>query len=335
MAGFKDIVGHNKIVNHLQNAIQMDKVSHAYIINGEDNSGKMMLAEAFAMALQCEEGGPEPCGNCRSCRQAMERNQPDIIFIGQDEMMEDKKTKSISVDDIRTLLNNDIVIKPYSSKYKIYIVDHAEKMNVQAQNALLKTIEEPPVYGVIILLTSNADSFLQTIRSRCILLNIKTVEEELIKKHLMKKYQIPDYKAEVCAAFAQGNVGKAIQLAASDSFNEMKQDVLALAKKMDDVEIYELPLIIKNVNAHKQHMEEYLDLMTLWYRDILYLKATDDVNNLIFKDEVYDIKKQAAKKSYSGIENILQAIELTRTRLKANVNFDLVIEMLLLTIKEN
>ncbi len=335
MAGFKDIVGHNKIVNHLKNAIQMDKVSHAYIINGEDNSGKMMLAEAFAMALQCEEGGPEPCGNCRSCRQAIERNQPDIIFIGQDEMMEDKKTKSISVDEIRTLLNNDIVIKPYSSKYKIYIVDHAEKMNVQAQNALLKTIEEPPAYGVILLLTSNADSFLQTIRSRCILLNVKTVEEDLIKKHLMKKYQVPDYKAEICAAFAQGNVGKAIQLAASDSFNEMKQDVLALVKKMEDIEIYELPVTIKNINAYKQRMDEYLDLLTLWYRDLLYLKATDDVNNLIFKDEVYDIKKQAAKKSYSGIENIFQAIELTRTRLKANVNFDLVIEMLLLAIKEN
>ena len=335
MAGFKDIVGHNKIVNHLKNAIRMDKVSHAYIINGEDNSGKMMLAEAFAMALQCEEGGPEPCGNCRSCKQAMERNQPDIIFIGQDEMMEDKKTKSISVDEIRTLLNNDIVIKPYSSKYKIYIVDHAEKMNVQAQNALLKTIEEPPAYGVILLLTSNADSFLQTIRSRCILLNVKTVEEDLIKKHLMKKYQVPDYKAEICAAFAQGNVGKAIQLAASDSFNEMKQDVLALVKKMEDIEIYELPVTIKNINAYKQRMDEYLDLLTLWYRDLLYLKATDDVNNLIFKDEVYDIKKQAAKKSYSGIENIFQAIELTRTRLKANVNFDLVIEMLLLAIKEN
>ena len=115
----------------------------------------------------------------------------------------------------------------------------------------------------------------------------------------------------------------------------MKQDVLALAKKMEDIEIYELPVTIKNINTYKQRMDEYLDLLTLWYRDILYLKATDDVSNLIFKDEVYDIKKQAAKKSYSGIEKILQAIELTRTRLKANVNFDLVIEMLLLAIKEN
>lgn len=335
MAGFQDIVGHNKIIEHLKNAIKMDKVSHAYIFNGEDNSGKMMLAEAFAMALQCEENGAEPCGKCRSCRQAMDHNQPDIIYIGRDDMFEDKKTKSISVDDIRTLLNNDIVIKPYSSKYKIYIVDNAEKMNDHAQNALLKTIEEPPAYGVILLLTTNADSFLQTIRSRCILLNIKTVEEERIKAHLMKKYQIPDYKAEVCAAFSQGNVGKAIQLASSDSFNEMKQEVLSMVKKMEDVEIYELSHSIKNINSYKQQIGEYLDLLILWYRDILYMKATDDVNNLIFKDEVYDIKKQAAKKSYSGIEKILQTIELTRTRLKYNVNFDLVIEMLLLAIKEN
>ena len=335
MAGFQDIVGHNKIIEHLKNAIQLDKVSHAYILNGEDNAGKMMIAEAFAMALQCEEGKSDPCGKCLSCRQAADRNQPDIIYIGRDDMFDDKKSKSISVDDIRTLLNNDIVIKPYSSKYKIYIVDNAEKMNDHAQNALLKTIEEPPAYGVILLLTTNADSFLQTIRSRCILLNLKTVEEEAIKSHLMKKYQIPDYKAEVCAAFSQGNVGKAIQLASSDSFNEMKHDVLSMVKKMEDVEVYELSHSIKNVTNYKQQIGEYLDLLTLWYRDILYMKATDDVNNLIFKDEVYDIKKQAAKKSYSGIEKILQTIELTRTRLHANVNFDLVIEMLLLAIKEN
>lgn len=335
MAGFEDIIGHNKIIEHLKNAIKMNKVSHAYIINGEENSGKMMLAEAFAMALQCEEGKEKPCGSCRSCHQAAARNHPDIIFIGRDEMLEDKKTKSISVDEIRTLLNNDIAIRPYGSKYKIYIIDNAEKMNVQAQNALLKTIEEPPSYAVIILLTSNADSFLPTIRSRCILLNIKPVEEDNIKKYLMHKYQVPDYKAEICASFSQGNVGKAIQLASSETFNEMKREVLSLIKKMEDIEIYEMGVTIKKIGEYKQRIEEYLDLLTMWYRDVLYMKATDDVNNLIFKDEVYDIKKQAAKKSYLGIEKILQSLELARTRLKANVNFDLVIEMLLLAIKEN
>ena len=329
MAGFRDVIGHNQIVEHLKNAIRMEKISHAYIFNGESNAGKMMLAEAFAMALQCENHGDEPCMECRSCHQAKEHNQPDIIYVSHD------KPNVISVDDIRQQLNNDIVIKPYNSKYKIYIVDEAEKMNVQAQNALLKTIEEPPAYGIILLLTTNADSFLPTILSRCITLNLKSVNEDLIKSHLMKKYQIPDYQADVCAAFAQGNVGKAIQLAASDEFNELKSSALSIVKKLEDMDLYELNQLIKQINEFKPKIQEYFDLLTLWFRDVLYLKATSDVNNLIFKDEVYDIKKQAAKRSYSGIETILQTLEQSRVRLNANVNFDLVIELLLLTIKEN
>ncbi len=329
MAGFHEIIGHNQIREHLQNAIAMEKVSHAYILNGEKSAGKMLLAEAFAMALQCEGGGTNPCGVCRSCRQAADHNQPDIIYVTHE------KPNVISVDDIRHQLNNDMVIKPYSSKYKIYIVDEAEKMNVQAQNALLKTIEEPPAYGIILLLTTNADAFLPTILSRCITLNLKSVKEELIKEHLMKKYQIPDYQAEVCAAFSQGNVGKAIGLASSDSFGELKGSALSLVKKLEDIDVYDLGQQIKNISEFKNQIEEYFDLLTLWFRDVLYLKATEDVNNLIFRDEIYDIKKQAAKRSYLGIENILQAIDLAKKRLNANVNFDLVIELLLLTIKEN
>lgn len=329
MAGFLDIIGHNQIVDHLKTAIRMGKVSHAYILNGESNAGKMMLAEAFAMALQCESGNEDACMNCRSCHQAAEHNQPDIIYVTHE------KPNVISVDDIRHQLNNDIVIKPYSSKYKIYIVDEAEKMNIQAQNALLKTIEEPPAYGVILLLTTNADAFLPTILSRCITLNLKSVNEELIKGYLMKKYQIPDYQADVCAAFAQGNVGKAIQLASSGEFNELKSAAISLVKKLEDMDLYELNGCIKQVNEYKSRIQEYFDLLTLWFRDVLYMKATNDVNNLIFKDEVYDIKKQAARRSFSGIETILQTLEQSRVRLNANVNFDLVIELLLLTIKEN
>ena len=329
MAGFRDIIGHNQIIEHLKNAIRMEKISHAYILNGENNSGKMMLAEAFAMALQCEAGGDEPCMECRSCRQAKEHNQPDIIYVTHD------KPNIISVDDIRHQLNNDIVIKPYSSKYKIYIVDEAEKMNIQAQNALLKTIEEPPAYGIILLLTTNADGFLPTILSRCITLNLKSVQEDLIKSHLMRKYQVPDYQADVCAAFAQGNVGKAIQLASSDEFNELKADAISLVKKLEDIDLYELNQQIKKVSEYKNKIDEFLDLLTLWFRDVLYAKAANDVSNLIFKDEVYDIKKQAAKRSYYGIESILNTLEQTRVRLNANVNFELVIEMLLITIKEN
>lgn len=329
MAGFNEIIGHEQIIEHLKNAITMDKVSHAYIFNGPEFSGKMMLAEAFAMALQCEEKNPCGCMKCRLCKQAVDHNQPDIIYVSHE------KPNTISVGDIREQLNNDIVIKPYSSRYKIYIVDEAEKMNQQAQNALLKTIEEPPAYAIIMLLTTNADSFLQTILSRCITLNLKSVKDEVIRKHLMAKYQIPDYQADVCTAFAQGNVGKAIQLASSDDFNELKSSAIQLLKRLEEIDLYELGAAVKQINEYKLEVQDYFDLMMIWYRDILYMKATNDVNGLIFKDEVYDIKKQAATHSYQGIEVIIEALEKAKIRLNANVNFDLVIELLLLTIKEN
>lgn len=329
MAGFHDILGHEQIIAHLQNAIEEDKVSHAYIFNGPEASGKMMLAEAFAMALQCEGEGKRPCLECRSCRQAADHNQPDIIYVSHE------KPNTIGVDDIRTQINNDIDIKPYSSRYKVYIVDEAQKMNQQAQNALLKTIEEPPAYAIILLLTTNADSFLQTILSRCITLNLKAVKEDKIKEYLMKHYQIPDYQADICAAFSQGNVGKAIQLASSEEFGELKASVLQLMKRLEDIDFYEMTGAVKQIAEYKLSVNDYFDLMMIWFRDVLYLKATNDVDGLIFKDEVYDIKKQAAKRSYQGIETILEALEKAKIRLNANVNFDLVIELLLLTIKEN
>ncbi len=226
-------------------------------------------------------------------------------------------------------------IKPYASPYKIYIIDEAEKMNVQAQNALLKTIEEPPAYVVILLLTTNADAFLPTISSRCITLNLKVVPDEEIKKYLMEVYQIPDYQADVCTAFAQGNVGKAIKLASSESFNDIKNAALQLIRRLKDIDLYEMMEAVKQINEYKLEINDYFDIMMIWYRDVLLYKATADVNHLIFKDEIYDIKKSASKSSYEGIEHILEALEKAKTRLNANVNFDLVIELLLLTIKEN
>lgn len=329
MAGFTDIIGHEQIIEHLQNAIRMDKISHAYILNGPDKSGKRMLAEAFAMALQCEKGEAEPCLECHSCKQAMNHNQPDIIYVSHE------KPNTISVDDIRSQLVNDVDVKPYSSKYKVYIIDEAEKMNPQAQNAMLKTIEEPPAYAVILLLTANADTFLPTILSRCVTLNLRVVPDAKIKAYLMEQCRIPDYQADVCVAFAQGNVGKAISLASSEKFRELKAAAVQLLKRIQDIDLYEFKEAIKQIGEFKMEINDYFDIMMIWYRDMLMYKATTDVNRLIFKDEVYDIKRQASRSSYSGIEAVLDALEKAKVRLKANVNFDLTLELLLLTMKEN
>ena len=230
MATFHDIIGQEQIKEHLQNAISAKKISHAYIINGEKSSGKEFIARVFAMTLQCEKGGTEPCQECHSCKQALSDNQPDIIYVSHE------KPNTISVDDIRAQINNDIAIKPYSSPYKIYIMNEAEKMTPQAQNALLKTIEEPPEYAVIMLLTENADTLLPTINSRCVMLKLRNIKDTLIKKYLMETMQVPDYKADMCTAFAQGNMGRAIMLANSEHFNEIRDEAVQLLKYINEME---------------------------------------------------------------------------------------------------
>ena len=277
-----------------------------------------MLAGIFARTLQCEAHGSEPCGKCHSCIQAESGNQPDIIYVNHE------KPGSISVDDIRGQVNGDIQIKPYSSPYKIYIIDEAEKLTQQAQNALLKTIEEPPAYAIIMLLTANEGMLLPTIKSRCVTLTMKPVP-----------LQIPDYRADICAAFSQGNVGKAKRLALSDSFGEMLEHALHMVKYISEMEPSDLVEDLKKINTYKMDIQDYLDLLTVWYRDVLMFKATCDANNLVFSNELNSIRDKAKDSSYEGLECIIKALEKAKVRLNANVNFDMAMELLLLTMKEN
>ena len=330
MSRFVDIVGQEQLKEHLENAIRMNKISHAYIINGERNAGKEFIAKTFAMALQCEgRQDVEPCQECHSCKQALSGNHPDIIFINHE------KPGTISVEDIRKQINGDVAIKPYSGPKKIYIMSEGEKMTIQAQNALLKTLEEPPEYAVILILTTNVDSLLPTILSRCVVLNMKPVRDTQIKKFLMDTMEIPDYKADICAAFARGNVGKARLLAKSEEFDKVKEEAVTLLKYINEMELNEIVAAIKKINEYKFDVNDYMDILSIWYRDVLLFKATHDANNLIFREEIQYIRKVADRSTYEGIEKIIDALDKSKQRLSANVNFDLTMELLLLTIKEN
>lgn len=329
MAGFKNVIGHESVVESLQNALMLDKVSHAYLLEGEDGSGKMTIAEAFAMALQCEKGGKDGCFECPSCRQALTRNHPDIIFLQQ------TKEKVISVDDIRHQINETIAIKPYGNKKKVYIIEHAERMNDAAQNALLKTMEEPPEYAVVLLLTTNKELLLSTIRSRCVALQMHPIPDERIAEYLQNVLGVSEEQASLCTAFAQGNLGKAANLSGSEDFMEIKLSTVQLMKRIHEIDLYELTQAIKQITEYRLRITDYFDLMTIWFRDVLVYKATSDANKLVFRDEVYDIKKQASLSSYEGIQNMITAVYVAQTRINSNVNLELSLELMLLTIKEN
>ena len=280
------------------------------------------------MTLQCEEGGTEPCQKCDSCKKAIGKNHPDIIVVNHE------KQGSISIDEIREQVIHDVAIKPYCSPYKIYIIPDAEMLTPQAQNALLKTIEEPPEYAVIMFLTNNADALLPTIQSRCVRLDLKVVDDSLVKKYLMERLHVPDYQAEIDVSFAQGSIGRAKEVATSEEFSKMTQNALKILKYANKMEVYELAEEIKKLSEEKHNINDYLDIFQFWFRDVLMFKATREIDNLVFKQEINFIKEQAREKSYENLEKILEAIARTKVRLRANVNFELAMELLFLTIRE-
>lgn len=326
-----DIIGQEHIKEHLRTSLSSRKISQAYLITGESMQGKEFIARIFANALVCEtpEDGINPCGKCRSCKQAMSRNHPDIITVTHD------RPGTVSVDDVREQIVSDAGIKPYQSKWKIYIMNEAEKMTPQAQNALLKTLEEPAEYVVIMLLTTSKSAMLPTVISRCVQLDMRPVEDGLVKKYLMTEVGIPDYRADICTAFARGNVGKARSLAISEDFEQIKEETIRVLKFVRRMDTSDMIRTLKTLEEYKLNVNDFLDIMMIWYRDVLLYKATMDTDAIVFADEKESISKEAAESSYEGIEKILQVLDKTKNRLRANVNFELAMELMLLAIKES
>lgn len=334
---YKNIVGQEQIKEFIKKSIMKNKVSHAYLINGENGTGKHNIASLFAASLQCASPVDEweeseynrPCGECVSCKQMADGNQPDVIVIKPEE---DKKV--IGVDVIREKLNATAAIKPYAGPYKIYIIPDADTMNIAAQNALLKTIEEPPEYVVIILLVQNIGAMLPTILSRCVELNMKPLTETVIIDYLMKYMHIPDYLAQSSAVFAQGNIGKAVRFATDSDFIEVRNEVIRLLKSIENKKVDELIDIINHIKEEKYNIDDYLDIMILWYRDVLLFKAVKDASTLIFKEETKYVMAEAKIRSYENLETCIEAIDKAKQRLYANVNFDMAMELLFMTLKE-
>ena len=328
---FSTIIGQEHIKEHLRICRTSGRISQAYLFTGENMSGKEYIARIFANSLVCEDpvDGYEPCGKCRACIQAASRNHPDIITVTHD------KPGIISVDDVRTQIVNDEQIKPYQSRWKIYIMNEAEKMTPQAQNALLKTLEEPSEYVVILLLATTAQAMLSTVLSRCVQLDLRPVDDKVIKKYLMTSIKVPDYRADICVAFARGNIGKAKSLAASDDFEEIREEAVRILKHIRRMDTSDVVATLKKMEDLKVNANDFLDIMMIWYRDVLLYKATMDVQALVFKDESDAVIREAGERSYESIENIIRSIEKTQRRIKANVNFELAMELMLLAVKES
>lgn len=326
---YTNILGEEDLKNFFRRSVERGQVSHAYILSGEKGSGKRMIMEAFSAALLCDHPvHGEACGTCPSCGRFSRHNHPDFVEVLHE------KPSVISVKEIREQVIDVISMGPIESKYKIYFIEDAELLNAAAQNALLKTIEEPPSFAVIILLTDNRNAFLPTILSRCVKLEIRPVPEETIRTFLMKNYGQTDYSSEAAAAFAQGNVGRAIDLTSSGEFQERKERIIRLMTKVSHAHDYEFQEDIQELGREKDTIDDTLDLLQIWYRDVLLYKSTETDRFLIFKSERSLIRKMADSSSYRYLNRAFAAIEECRNRLNAHVNFELAMGLLLTQLEE-
>ena len=232
MERFEDFLGQDDIKEFFREAGNGKHPGHAYILEGSDGMGKKSLAKLFAMSLLCTSEGEKPCGACHSCKMALAGTHPDFITVTHE------KLNTLRVSEIRQQVVDDVPIKPYYGGKKVYIIPDAQKMNKEAQNSLLKTIEEPPDYVVILLLAEGEEALLETIRSRAVKLKTRPVPEPVLKKALVSR-GVPEKQAAMAARFARGVPGKAEEMASSDEFRERMERFLALISELPfpDVEL--------------------------------------------------------------------------------------------------
>lgn len=330
MAGFNDILGNDLMKEQFSNALETGQISHAYLVTGEKGMGKKTFAQAFCLMLFCgkRQGEEDACLNCPDCKKILSRNHPDVIWVTHE------KPDSISVDEIREQVNDTVGIRPYEGKKKVYIIDEAEKMTQQAQNALLKTLEEPPEYAVILLLAGDVKQLLPTILSRTVKISIKPRTDKQIREFLEAHYEVPEDRMDICVAFARGNLGKAIALLTNEEFSVWYHETMKVCRNIKRMDSGEIAAEVALLREKCPDLQELLSLLQIWYRDLMMYKVTKDMNGLVFGNERKALMELAAVSSYEGIEEIMEDIETCSLRLKANVNPDLALELLLLNMKE-
>ena len=299
--GLDNIIGNERIKEYIRQAVSHKKVSHAYIIEGEKGSGKKLITDAFVSLLGVDA--------------------PDIIRVTHE------KPNNISVDEIREQVINTIDIKPYKYDYKVYIIDEAEKMGIPAQNAILKTVEDPPSYGLLFLLTTSKGALLETIISRCVCLQTRPIPDRELEDYLIAACLLSEEEARFAAGYAMGNIGKAKNVAESELFQEMKEDMISLLRQLDQSSLYQLSGPIKKLGKYKDHFNDLMDITILWYRDLLMvLSGLPD--QIVLQGEYESLYRQSKKISPLSVNLAFDRIQLARDRFKANVNYEASLEMM-------
>lgn len=323
---FKDVIGQKEVVNILKEELKDDRINHAYLFYGKEGIGKKTLATEFARALLCNQIENDSCNICNNCRRVEHGNHPDLKIIEGNE-----KTKNLKIEQIREM-QKEIAYKPYESEYKIYIIDGAENMTTQAANSLLKTLEEPPSYAVIILISEELNKLLPTVISRCQNLRFSNISREKMQKFLDKE-NVEESKKELIIGLARGSIGKAKELYKNDEFLNKRKKIYDFLKEIHNITKVD---IFSEANDWVDILKEdfpLFDLLSAWYRDIIIYKRGNK-KQLVNSDYENFILQEADKYNLNELLAIVELIETYEGYINRNAFKDLTLQVLLLKIKE-
>lgn len=317
------IVGHEKIIVQLHNAIKSSRIAGAYLFVGPAGVGKETVAIHFAKSINCLTFGESACGDCISCRKTDAGNHPDTQIVSPSGAW-------IRIDQIRELQKR-IVYRPLEGVRKIVILREAERMNLEAANCLLKTLEEPPAESVLILLTTNLDALLPTIRSRCQIIKFNPLTPDGLGRYLNERFHLGDREALSVATLAGGAVGRALTYLESHDMEESDTD------RHVDEEIPEIltttdRLAAFRIAEHYSDNPEALDALVEWYRDILLLHQNAPADLLTHIHHLDALKQLVPHYSRYRLQSAIKTIFETKNALSRNINVTLALEVMALKL---
>lgn len=296
---FGNLIGNEKIKSLLTGAVQTNNVLHSYLFVGIDGIGKSLFAKEFAHMILCSSNQERPCKTCKSCLEFQGGSHPDFLQI------EPEDGKTIKIEQIR-YLQEKIAEKPVTSEKKVYIIQDSDKMTREAANGLLKTLEEPPSYAILILMTANESKLLATIKSRCTKIAFQSLSEEEIKTYLKSQNSEQNMTNNMIRQ-CQGSIGRAVKIREEQEAYAQVENVINNIKKEDIAQIW------KKAEVLYQAKEKITDLL--------------DYMNVVFFEKLREEQDMRYAKAVSIVEE-------TKKRITANANYDMSIDNLLLRIWE-
>jgi len=323
--GFSEIIGQQKSLEILRSALGNGRLHHAYLFVGPEGVGKRTVALALARALHCDEAPNDFCGGCAACARIQNGNHPDVRVV---EILAGKK--EISIQQVREV-EKELNFRSFSGKRKIAIIDPATWMNLSAQNALLKTLEEPPQDSLLILIAANAGGLLPTLRSRCLRLPFGPLARDAVAGFLITNKGIDKEEARFLAAVSMGSLGAALRLD-KEEFLERRRSWAEKVSSLTSGNYRAASEAAEAIASNKEEARQFLEWAETWYRDLLIYAVTGSSAETVNVDLLAQIQSQSAN---GEVERLLSTFAQTARaagRIQRNLNRRMVLESLFFNV---